>query len=252
MSARKDPQGERPKSTRFDDLPAGPIVPFDPSWDAGPRAQRTELPITAMAEGAEDARPGIFVAAYNPSDAGALQRRLANRWEEGLDLAGADLRRRDIAALEEELTRCTLQGADLSGARLVDTHLEYSNLRGANLAGVQALVVDFTGADLREANLSRANLTLASMGAAILAGANLEEATLTSAKMAAANLRGANLRGADLTGADLRGADLTGADLFRAVLYDTDFSGAVMPNGVRFRDPDDDVSDEIAMTYSRP
>ena len=78
---------------------------------------------------AEDARPGIFVAAYNPSDAGALQRRLANRWEEGLDLAGADLRRRDIAALEEELTRCTLQGADLSGARLVDTHLEYSNLR---------------------------------------------------------------------------------------------------------------------------
>ena len=252
MSARKDPQGERPTSSRFDDLPAGPIVPFDPSWDAGPRAQRTELPITAMAEDGGDAGPGIFVAAYNPSDAGALQRRLASRWEEGLDLAGADLRRRDLSALEEELTRCTLQGADLSGARIVDTHMEYANLRGANLSGVQGLVVDFTGADLRDANPYRANLALGNMGAAILAGANLEEATLTSAKMAAANLRGANLRGADLTGADLRGADLTGADLFRSILVDADFSGAVMPNGVRFRDPDDDVSDEIARRFERP
>jgi uncharacterized protein YjbI with pentapeptide repeats len=70
--------------------------------------------------------------------------------------------------------------------------------------------------------------------------------------MPGTNLRGANLREADLTGADLRGADLTGADLYRAILYDTDFAGAVMPNGARYRDPDDDVSDEIAMTYSRP
>ena len=42
---------------------------------------------------------GIFAAAYNRSDAGALQRRLANRWEEGLDLAGADLRRRDLSII---------------------------------------------------------------------------------------------------------------------------------------------------------
>gem|GEM_PF-7077780 len=48
MNAPKDPQAPRPKSTRFDDLPVGPIVPFDPSWDAGPRVPRAELPIVPM------------------------------------------------------------------------------------------------------------------------------------------------------------------------------------------------------------
>ena len=85
-----------------------------------------------------------------------------------------------------------------------------------------------------------------------MAGANMEEATLVSTRMPGANLRGANLRSADLTGADLRGADLTGADLYRACLYETDFAGAIMPNGARFKSPDDDESEEIAMLYSRP
>jgi uncharacterized protein YjbI with pentapeptide repeats len=44
---------------------------------------------------------------------------------------------------------------------------------------------------------------------------------------------------------------LTGADLFRAVLFGTDFAGAVMPNGVRFRDPEDEIGDEIARRYER-
>jgi len=252
MSVRKDSQSPRPKSTRFDDLPVGPIVPFDPSWDAGPRAQRTELQITTMTEDSADAGPSILVAPFNPSDAAALQRRLTNRWEEGLDLAGADLRRRDLSDFEEELVRCNMQGADLSGARLTETQLPYANLRGANLSGVAGVITDFTGADLREANLSRANLTMAKMGGAIMAGANMEEATLVSTRMPGANLRGANLRSADLTGADLRGADLTGADLYRACLYETDFAGAIMPNGARFKSPDDDESEEIAMLYSRP
>ena len=162
-------------------------MPFDPSWDAGPRAQRTELQISPMTEDSADAGPNILVAPFNPSDAAALQRRLTNRWEEGLDLAGADLRRRDLSDFEEELVRANMQGADLSGARLTETQLPYANLRGA-----------------------------------------------------------------DLTGADLRGADLTGADLYRACLYETDFAGAIMPNGARFKSPDDDESEEIAMLYSRP
>lgn len=252
MSARKDPQAPRPKSTRFDDLPTGPIVPFDPSWDAGPRVPRSELPIVPMADDGDDSKPSIYGAVFNPSDAAALQRKISIRWEEGIDLAGADLRRRDLSDFDEGLRFCNLQGADLSGARLIDTLLEYCNMRGANLSGCTGLAVSLTGSDLREANLSKANLTAANIGGAILAGANLEEATLVTARMPGAILRGAYLRGADLTGADLRGADLTGADLFRAILHETDFHGAVMPNGVRFRDPEDDVSDEIAMTYSRP
>ena len=251
MSVRKDSQSPRPKSTRFDDLPVGPIVPFDPSWDAGPRVPRAELPVLPMAEDGPDARPSIYGVAFNPSDAAALQRKISNRWEEGIDLAGADLRRRDLSDFDEGLRYCNLQGADLSGARLIDTQLEYCNMRGVNLSGCTGLAVSLTGSDLREANLSKANLTMANIGGAILADANLEEATLVSTRMSGANLRGANLRHADLTGADLRGADLTGADLYRATLYETDFSGAVMPNGARFRNQDDDVSEEIATTYSR-
>ena len=71
MSARKDPQAPRPKSTRFDDLPLGPIVPFDPSWDAGPRVPRSELPIVPMADDGDDSKPSIYGAVFNPSDAAA-------------------------------------------------------------------------------------------------------------------------------------------------------------------------------------
>jgi len=252
MSARKDPQAPRPKSTRFDDLPSGPIVPFDPSWDAGPRVPRSELPIVPMTAEGDDERPSIYGAIFNPSDAAALQRRISNRWEEGIDLAGADLRRRELSDFEEGLRFCNLQGADLSGARMIDSQLEYCNMRGANLSGSTALGASFAGTDMRDANLSKANFTLAGLGGVILAGANLEEATLVSVRAAGVNLRGANLRYADLTAADLRGADLTGADLHRAILWEADFAGAVMPNGARFRNPEDDESDEIAITYSRP
>ena len=77
------------------------------------------------------------------------------------------------------------------------------------------------GCDLSRTKLSFANLR----------GANLRNANLFSADLKLADLREANLIGAILDKADLRGADLTGADLTSAYISETNFCGAIMPDG---------------------
>ena len=77
------------------------------------------------------------------------------------------------------------------------------------------------GCDLSRTKLSFANLR----------GADLRNANLFSADLKLADLREANLIGAILDRADLRGADLTGADLTSAYISETNFCGAIMPDG---------------------
>ena len=77
------------------------------------------------------------------------------------------------------------------------------------------------GCDLSRAKLSFANLR----------NANLRYANLFSADLKLTDLRDANLIGAILDKADLRGADLTGADLTSAYMSETNFCGAIMPDG---------------------
>jgi uncharacterized protein YjbI with pentapeptide repeats len=77
------------------------------------------------------------------------------------------------------------------------------------------------GCDLVREKLSFANLR----------GANLRNANLFSADLKLSDLREANLIGAILDRADLRGADLTGADLTGAYMSETNFCGAIMPDG---------------------
>ena len=80
---------------------------------------------------------------------------------------------------------------------------------------------DCQGCDLSRTKLSFANLR----------NANLRYANLFSADLKLADLRDANLVGAILDKADLRGADLTGADLTSAYMSETNFCGAIMPDG---------------------
>ena len=77
------------------------------------------------------------------------------------------------------------------------------------------------GCDLSQQKLSFTNLR----------GANLRNANLSSADLKLVDLREANLIGAILDKADLRGADLTGADLTGAYMFETNFCGAIMPDG---------------------
>jgi uncharacterized protein YjbI with pentapeptide repeats len=82
------------------------------------------------------------------------------------------------------------------------------------------------GCDLVRTKLSFANLR----------AANLRSANLYSADLKLADLRDANLIGAILDKADLRGADLTGADLTGAYMSETNFCGALMPDGQKSRE----------------
>lgn len=77
------------------------------------------------------------------------------------------------------------------------------------------------GCDLSREKLSFANLR----------GASLRYANLYLADLKLTDLREANLIGAILDKADLRGADLTGADLTNAYTSETNFCGAIMPDG---------------------
>ena len=78
-------------------------------------------------------------------------------------------------------------------------------------------------------NLSRAKLSFTN-----LRGADLRNSNLSSADLKLADLREANLRGAILDKADLRGADLRDADLTNAYRSETNFCGAIMPDGQKF------------------
>jgi uncharacterized protein YjbI with pentapeptide repeats len=78
-------------------------------------------------------------------------------------------------------------------------------------------------------NLAREKLSFAN-----LRGANLRNANLFSADLKLSDLREANLIGAILDKADLRGADLTGADLTGTYMSETNFCGAIMPDGQKF------------------
>jgi serine/threonine protein kinase len=67
-------------------------------------------------------------------------------------------------------------------------------------------------------------------------GCNFNRANLQGIDLRSADLSGADLSGADLSGADLQGASLRHAILYDANLHDanltqTDFQGAIMPDG---------------------
>ena len=135
------------------------------------------------------------------SNARLLSERLGVQFQEGAQLAGADLR-----------------GQDFSGQ-----HLSHANL---------------TGADLRQARLLKSDLRHAAMAQARLDGADLSEAVLSAADLRGAVLTGARLLGADLRGAHLaecvlRRAKLVGAHLDADALEECEHTGCAPPQPAR-------------------
>src|SRR5437762_531825 len=78
--------------------------------------------------------------------------------------------------------------------------------------------------------------TCPDLSEAIIVGAqrpqddSLWRADLWEANLSSANLNEADLRGANLSQANLSNANLSGADLSRAMLVETDFTGATLTN----------------------
>ncbi len=113
----------------------------------------------------------------------------------GMNLAGADLRKRDLRGAGGE--GVILSGADLSGADLRHAKFFKSDLRGAT----------FNRANMRGAGIGCSDLT----GAKLVNVASFEKASFSASILAEADMSDAGLGDMRLVGCDLRGADLSRA-----------------------------------------
>jgi len=168
----------------------------------------------------------------------------------GCELAGADLRRRDLTDAKlsgANLTRAVLHRANLRNADLSGATLEEANLNAADLT-----LASFEGADLRGAQLYAVRGSRPDFSRADLSGARLGELELRQAKFTAATLVKVDLGGARLNDAEFSAATLTGSYFYRASLIraklgkasagDSNFVGAVLRgadlSGANFHDTD--------------
>lgn len=174
------------------------------------------------------------------------------RFREGLDIRGADLRGAALqllplarsrgsleafliipsvsdglvdadAAVREmakvHLEQADMRAADLRGVRFRDAHLEGAILSNAQLQWADLSIAHLTGANLLDVRLQSANLGGVALGSQVahLEGARLDGAVLDGTRLTYAKLHHASLRMAHLEGANLAHAELAGADLRRAV-----------------------------------
>ncbi|EAT42060.1 AAEL006374-PA [Aedes aegypti] len=152
---------------------------------------------------------------------------------QGVNLAGADLRKLDLRHINFKyacLQRCNLSLANLNYCCLERADLSFANLEGAQLLSVKGLCANMEGANLQGCNFEdpsgvRSNLE----------GVNLKGACLENSNMAGVNLRVANLRNANLKNCNLRAAVLAGADLERCNLSGSDLQEANL-RGANFKD----------------
>lgn len=131
---------------------------------------------------------------------------------QGVNLAGADLRRLDMRRINfkyANLSRCQLSFANLSNCCLERADLSHANLENAQLISVKGLCANLEGANLKNANFEDPTGVVKSN----MEGVNLKNSCLEGANMAGINLRVSNLKQANMKNCNLRGAVLAGADL---------------------------------------
>ncbi len=152
--------------------------------------------------------------------------------EDGVSLRGVDAIGADLVAIN--LSRANLSETKLSEADLSNANLSHANLNNANLSQAK-----LSGANLSDANLSFARLSQVNLSSANLSGANLICADLSNANMSGVNLTNASLSGANLNSAYLSGANLKGAKVSISDLSGALLTGAVMPDGSKYKSLED-------------
>jgi hemoglobin-like flavoprotein len=157
--------------------------------------------------------------------------------EDGVSLRGLDAIGADLVAIN--LYRANLSETKLSEADLSNANLSHANFNNANLSQAK-----LSGANLSDANLSFARLSQVNLSSANLSGANLICADLSNANMSGVNLRNASLSGANLNSAYLSGANLKGAKVSISDLSGALLTGAVMPDGSKYKSLEDGVTDK--------
>jgi len=157
--------------------------------------------------------------------------------EDGVSLRGLDAIGADLVAIN--LSRANLSESKLSEADLSNANLSHGNLNNANLSQAK-----LSGANLSDANLSFACLSQVNLSSANLSGANLICADLSNANMSGVNLTNASLSGANLNSAYLSGANLKGAKVSISDLSGALLTGAVMPDGSKYKSLEDGVTNK--------
>ena len=183
---------------------------------------------------------------HNDVTATAISTLRARGWVKDGSLKGIWLR--DANLKRTDLRYANLKRAVLEGANLKRADLSYANLKRAILEGANLQRVVLVYANLEDADLSEADMRWANLRRAILMWANLQEVDLAESNLRRANLRWANLEGANLSRANLERADLGSANLERANLVETslegaslwatNLEGAVMPDGIQLKGPE--------------
>ncbi|MFC1476189.1 pentapeptide repeat-containing protein [Candidatus Zixiibacteriota bacterium] len=146
------------------------------------------------------------------------------------DLTGADLRNRDLRAIN--FSNSILTEANLSSSTLNRANLSNSGIQGAKF--IESTCADciffsarLEGADLRGAVLSGSEFQFADLRKANLTGSWLTHANLQNAILRKTILRKAKLRFANLSGSDMEGSNLAHANFENAIFGDTSFLGFV-------------------------
>ncbi len=157
--------------------------------------------------------------------------------EDGVSLRGVD-------AVGAELVAINLPSANLSETKLSETDLTNANLSHANLNNANLSSAKLSGGNLSHANLSFACLSQVNLSSANLSSANLICADLSNANMSGVNLKNASLNGANFKGAYLSGANLKGAKVSISDLSGALLEGAVLPDGSKYKSPEDVVENK--------
>ena len=157
--------------------------------------------------------------------------------EDGVSLRGVD-------AIGAELIDINLLRANLSETKLSEADLSNANLSHANLNNANLSQAKLSGANLSDANLSFARLSQVNLSSANLSGANLICADLSNANMSGVNLTNASLSGTNLNSAYLSGANLKGAKVSISDLSGALLTGAVMPDGSKYKSLEDGVTNK--------
>ena len=93
------------------------------------------------------------------------------------------------------------------------------------------VTADFSGADFSEAMMSGAMFDGMVLAGQSFKNASLDKASFVGANLTGADFRGANLSDSNLSDANFSGANFLGSDLRGAVISNTNFCGAIGPNG---------------------
>ena len=158
-------------------------------------------------------------------------------------IALQDLVDQGINLDELDLNNANLEGIELNGVEIkkgffMGANLKKATMHLANLQNGNFKKVYGPSFEIRFGNLSFSNFTSANFSNADFSNSNLMFSNFEGANLSGATFRNAKLKGAKFTDAYLSGANFTGANVNLSQLTKGDLTNAILPNGERYEEKD--------------